>query len=55
VPNGIDQATGMPTSIQIVAAHWADALTFRAGQVIEDAIGALPSRDSMLESASVQV
>jgi Asp-tRNA(Asn)/Glu-tRNA(Gln) amidotransferase A subunit family amidase len=42
VPSGIDPATGMPTSIQIVAAAWSDALTFRAGQVVENAVGVMP-------------
>jgi amidase len=42
VPNGTDPATGMPTSLQVVAAPWADALTFRAGTVIEQAVGAMP-------------
>lgn len=42
VPSGVDDPTGMPTSIQIVASHWADALTFRAGAVVEAAAGVTP-------------
>jgi amidase len=32
----------MPTSIQIVAPLWSDALTFRAGAVVEAAVGVTP-------------
>ncbi|GAA4873084.1 amidase [Pseudonocardia benzenivorans] len=42
VPSGVDPATGMPTSIQIVAPHWEDARTFRAGAVVEAAVGVMP-------------
>ena len=41
VPSGVD-ADGMPTSIQIVAPHWEDARTFRAGAVVEAAVGVMP-------------
>ena len=39
LPSGVDEATGMPTSIQVVAPRWDDALTFRAGAVVEAAVG----------------
>jgi amidase len=42
VPSGVDPDTGMPTSIQIVAPHWEDARTFRAGAVVEAAVGVTP-------------
>lgn len=42
VPSGVDPETAMPTSIQIIAPHWADALTFRAGVVVERAAGVTP-------------
>jgi amidase len=42
VPSGVDPETSMPTSIQIIAPHWADALTFRAGAVVEAAVGVTP-------------
>ncbi|MFD2416019.1 amidase family protein [Amycolatopsis pigmentata] len=42
VPSGVDPETAMPTSIQIIAPHWADALTFRAGAVVERAAGVTP-------------
>jgi amidase len=42
VPSGVDPETSMPTSIQIVAPLWADALTFRAGAVVEAAVGVTP-------------
>ncbi|MTD54432.1 amidase family protein [Amycolatopsis pithecellobii] len=42
VPSGVDPETAMPTSIQIIAPLWQDALTFRAGAVIEDAAGVMP-------------
>ncbi|GAA1280755.1 amidase [Pseudonocardia aurantiaca] len=42
VPSGVDPGTGMPTSIQIVAPHWEDARTFRAGAVVEAAVGMTP-------------
>jgi amidase len=51
VPSGIDPATGMPTSIQIVAAAWNDALTFRAGQVVENAVGVMPGTGMPAEGA----
>jgi len=35
VPSGIDEDSGMPTSVQLVAPHFEDARTFRAGAVIE--------------------
>ncbi|OHV48881.1 amidase family protein [Pseudofrankia sp. BMG5.36] len=41
VPSGAD-ADGMPTSIQIIGAHFADALTLRAGAVVEAAVGVTP-------------
>jgi amidase len=41
VPSGAD-AAGLPTSIQIAAPHWADERTFRAGAVVEAALGAVP-------------
>lgn len=47
VPSGVDSATGMPTSIQLVAPHWSDALTFRAGAVLENAVGAAPGGAQM--------
>ncbi|GAA1507656.1 amidase family protein [Nocardioides humi] len=53
VPSGVDPATGMPTSIQIVAAAWQDALTFRAGKVVEDAVGAMPGTGVAAESMVV--
>ncbi|MCW0213654.1 MAG: amidase family protein [Pseudonocardia sp.] len=43
VPSGVD-SDGLPTSIQIVAPHWCDERTFRAGAVIEAAVGAMPGR-----------
>jgi amidase len=42
VPSGTDPETSMPTSIQIIAPLWQDALTFRAGAVIEAAVGVMP-------------
>lgn len=42
VPNGEDPETGMPTSLQVVAPLWEDARTFRAGAVIEAAVGPTP-------------
>lgn len=42
VPNGVDPETAMPTSLQVVAPHWQDALTFRAGAVVEAAVGVAP-------------
>lgn len=52
VPSGVDPETSMPTSIQIVAAHWADTLTFRAGQVIEDAVGVMPSASTQTRATA---
>lgn len=40
VPTGLDR-DGLPTSIQIVAPRFQDAMTFRAGAVIEAAVGVL--------------
>ncbi|MFF4595774.1 amidase family protein [Amycolatopsis sp. NPDC001319] len=42
VPSGVDPETSMPASIQIIAPRWQDALTFRAGAVVEDAAGVMP-------------
>lgn len=42
VPSGVDPDTAMPTSIQIAGRHFEDALTFRAGQVVENAVGVTP-------------
>lgn len=42
VPSGVDPATSMPTSVQIVAPLWQDALTFRAGAIVEAAAGVMP-------------
>lgn len=55
VPSGVDGATGMPTSIQIVAPHWADALTFRAGAVVEAMAGATPGGSPQLQTREWQV
>jgi amidase len=41
VPSGVD-GDGLPTSVQIIGRHFADALTLRAGAVVEAAIGATP-------------
>ena len=41
VPTGLDR-DGLPTSIQLVARRFADAVTFSAGAVIEAAVGRLP-------------
>lgn len=41
VPAGLD-ADGLPTSVQIVGRRFDDALTIRAGAVVEAAVGALP-------------
>ncbi|WP_288336526.1 amidase family protein [uncultured Gordonia sp.] len=55
VPNGVDQLTGMPTSLQIVGAHWADELTFRAGQVIQDSVGPMPGSGFTQDSPVVSM
>jgi len=55
VPSGVDGATGMPTSIQIVAPHWADALTFRAGAVVEEMAGVTPGGSPQLKTREWQV
>lgn len=41
VPTGLDPA-GLPTSIQLVARHFADDVTFAAGAVVEAALGTFP-------------
>lgn len=41
LPSGVD-AAGLPTSVQIIGRHFDDALTLRAGAVVEAAVGATP-------------
>lgn len=55
VPSGVDPATGMPASIQIVGPHWADARTFSAGAVVEAAVGAMPGAVASGDPAGSQL
>ena len=54
VPTGLDRE-GLPTSIQIVAPRFADARTFQAGAVIEEAVGLLPPPLSSNTSSDIRV
>jgi amidase len=54
VPSGVDAQTSMPTSIQIIAPYWADALTFQAGAVVEAAVGVTPGGVDVAEAPTAQ-
>ena len=52
VPSGAD-ADGMPTSIQIIGREFTEALTLRAGAVVEAAVGATPGKSVRSDDAAL--